>query len=368
VTFGARDPRAADIFHAEADHLTRGDDMPRTVQVESAFAAALGFLGQFERAHRVLDALEKQASDVPSAPSSIALARANLLNDEGHERDAVLRNRRTVEEVQSQSRSIWALAAALTNAALTEMIIGDLDEARESARRARELWEKMSHERGVALTRVVDAEVSRRRGEYAAAQAVLGTEPPVPAAGLEIDWYRTSAELAIDLGHLDTAAENLEVILVMWHAAGQNRDAAKTAGRLVEVYLRAGRYDDAERVANQLAVLMDDIQALRSHQSTPETEQADDHNGRAVRQLSGPSRWPDAAVRGALEHLEEALRGDPTSHWYSLNLAYAHLWLGNRKEALKALGEAVTKATDTPFAAPIKELGAEFEAFDPRGT
>lgn len=161
-TFGSRDPRLADLFHAEASHLTRGDDTRRTLDLEISYVFALVGSGRFDRAHRVLDQLEERIDDQrPLERSGVLISRANLLDAEGRVREAIERNRQTVQEMQRQRNDRFSIAAALTNEATSEMDIGELlGSACTSAQRARDLWLAMEHMRGVALTNVVEAEVT----------------------------------------------------------------------------------------------------------------------------------------------------------------------------------------------------------------
>ena len=180
-SFGARDPRLADLFHIEAVSLTRGDNIPRFVAVEIAYVNALVGTGQFERAHEVLDQVDMRLGDQhPVERSAALISRANLLEQEGREREAAEQNRRTVEEAERQRGNDWSLAAALTNAATTQMQIVDLlDDACSSAVKARALWLTMGHERGAARANVVLAEVHRRKADYAGTRAKLGAGPPL---------------------------------------------------------------------------------------------------------------------------------------------------------------------------------------------
>jgi tetratricopeptide (TPR) repeat protein len=364
-TFGACDPRLADLFRTEARHLTRGNDIRRTVELENSYVVTLIGTGQFERAHEVLDQLDERLSDQwPLERSGVLISRANVLDAEGRAREAVQRNRRAVEEVQRRRDNKFSLAAALTNVATTEMDIGELlDDACSSAKRARDLWLAMGHTRGVALTNVVEAEVSRRRADYTAAWSALGPQRPLRAFGLENFWYRVASHLAADLGWLDPAVDYAEFVVDNSISLGRLRDAAQAAAWLVEILMQARRVDDAVRASERLAAVMARLRELRQYRRTTASKQADEHNGWAVRQMSFVSESPLEAARNAVQHFEEALVSDPGPCWYSLNQAYALSRLGDRKSARESIDAAAAKAGGTAFEEPIGDLAAEFATF-----
>src|SRR6266516_348954 len=364
-SFGSADPRLADLFPTEAVHLTRGHDIHRFVRAETSYVAALRGAGRFERAHEVLDQVDVRLGDQhPLERSAVLLSRGILLDAEGREREAVARNRHTVEEVERRRGGNWSLAAALTNAATTQMHIGDLlDDACSSADRARDLWLAMGHARGVARADVVRAEVSRRRADYAGAKTALGSKPPLEAMGLEDIWYWTAANVAADLDLLDEAVDHMNAVLELTMRTGQLRDAARAAARLVEILLHAGRQDEAAAAAGRLTDLMARLRKLRQYRQKSASKQADEHSGRAVRQLSIASPRPFDAVRSAAQHLDEAQSADPGPCWYSLNQAYAFLRLGDKKSVSKAIEAATAKAAGTTFEEPIASLAAELAAF-----
>lgn len=364
-TFGARDPRLADLFHIEAAHLIPGDDLRSAIEVEAAYVVALMSTGQFERAHRVLDRLETRAGGQwPAGQSDVQMLRANLLDAEGREKEAVRHNQRRAQELTLRQGNIWDRAAALTNAATTEMDFVDLlDEAQATAIEARELWQSMGHSRGVALTDVVLAEVSRRRGDYAAATDRLGAECPEPAMGLEDLWYRTAARVADDLGRHDEAAQHLRHLLGNASSAGHLRVAARTSALLVEILIRAGHLDDATEIADVFTETMKKVRELREYSPAEAAHLADEHNGRAVRLLSNDNKLLADPVRLAVQHLEEAISGDPVPFWYSLNQAYAFLRLGDKRAVRKAMKAAEVKAAGTPFEKAVHHLARELAQF-----
>ena len=360
-TFGVRDPRLADLFHTEAVHLTRGDNVLRFVAVEGAFVRALTGTEQFERAHQVLDHVDARLGDqYPAERSQVLVYRANALEAEGRKRESVEQNRRTAEEAERQRGTKWSVAAALTNAATGQMRIGDLlDDACKSADKARDLWVEMGNVRGVALADVVRAEVARRRGDFAGAQAVLGAGPPLVSAGLEEAWYTTAANLAAALDSFDEAVGHINASLEIVTRSGHLRDAARANARLVEILLYAGRNEEAVAATRQLSDLMDELSTLRQYQQSNTSQRADEHSGRAVRLLSAGSGRPLDTVRSAVQHLDEAQSADPGPCWYALNQAYAYLRLGDKKSVRRSIELAATKAADTIFAEPIAGLSAK---------
>jgi tetratricopeptide (TPR) repeat protein len=361
-SFGSADPRLADTFHAEARALTRGDDTTRIMEVDTAYAAVLSSSARFEHAHRALDGLSGLLSDLrPIDRITVQMTHANLLDAEGRQREAVQENRNTVEALGNSRRDRWPLAAALTNAATTEMGVGDmLDEAVRSAETARDLWTQLGDERGVILSDVVQAEVFRRRGKYEAARVVLGDHSRLPGPRPPLEWLLVNAELELDVGRLDVAAKHLSAAVEESLRCGERGSAVSAASRLLGVQLRAGDLAGAEQSADRVYELMGELRTLRSYRSTAETELANQHNGRAVRQLIVSSLRPIPAVRDAVQHLEEAIHRDVGSCWYSLNLAYAHGKLGDKKSMKRALDAAIGKAEGSLFGDPIARLAAEF--------
>jgi tetratricopeptide (TPR) repeat protein len=356
--FGGREPRLADLFQVEARQVAREDDIRSAIERESAYVIALARNGRFEQAHNVLEQLDARLSDQggPKKPAVLML-HANLLDAEGREREAVQWNREIVKDTERQGRDAWARAAALTNAATTEMNIGDLlDEAQTSAVSARELWREMGHLRGVALTNVVLAEVSRRRGDYERARELLGEADPLPALGLENRWYWTWAELAADCGRQDEAAQHLRHLLDSSARRGDLRNAASVAARLVECLFWAGDQDSALKAGDELGGVLARIRKIRSYRSTPSQNDADEHNGRGVRLLCADSRRPMEEARSAVQHFDEAMAGDPEPFWYPLNQAYAFAKLRNRKGVKAAMAAAGERAAGSPFEEPVGRL------------
>jgi tetratricopeptide (TPR) repeat protein len=283
--------------------------------------------------------------------------RANLLNAEGRAREAVDLNRRNVDEAERQRGTKWSVAAALTNAATAQMRIGDLlDDACTSADRARSLWLEMGNARGVARVDVVRVEVSRRRGNYADARAALEDGPPLLAKGMEENWYWTAANTAAAVESLDEAIGHLYALLEILNRGGQLREAAQAQARLVQILMYAGRQEEAAEVTARLSELMDRLTALGQYRVKDASQQADEHDGRAVRQLSVVSDHPREAARSAVEHLQEAQSADAGPCWYAFNQAYAYLRLGDRESAGRIIRLAAEKAAGTVFAEPIGSL------------
>jgi tetratricopeptide (TPR) repeat protein len=362
-SFGASEPRLADLFHTEATYLSRGGDIRAFVTVEGVYVIALTNTAQFGRAHQVLDQVEARFGDQNTAErSTVLMYRANLLNAEGRAREAVDLNRRNVDEAERQRGTKWSVAAALTNAATAQMRIGDLlDDACTCADRARGLWLEMGNARGVARVDVVRAEVSRRRGNYAGARATLGDGPPLQAKGLEENWYWTAANTAAAIESLDEAVGHMYALLEILNRGGQLREAAQAKARLVQILMYAGRQEEAAEVAAGLSQLMDRLTALGKYRVNDASQQADEHDGRAVRQLSVVSNRPREAARSAVEHLQDAQSADPGPFWYAFNQAYAYLRLGDRESAGRTIRLAAEKAAGTVFAEPIASLASTTE-------
>jgi hypothetical protein len=356
--FGGRDPRLADLFRVEARQAAREDDIRSVIEREMAYVTALARTGQFERAHATLELLETRMSDQrgPTRPRVLML-RANLLDAEGREREAVQLNREIVKDTERQRRDAWARAAALTNAATTEMNIGDLlDDAWASAEKARELWRSMGHLRGAALTNVVLAEVSRRRGDYKRAMALLGEADPLPALGLEHRWYWTWAQLAADCGRQNETAQYLRHLLDSSTRRGELRSSVRVAARLVDCLIWAGDQDAALEAGDVLGEVVDRIRMMRQYRTIPSQCNADEHNGRGVRLLCADSEHPMEDARSAAEHFDEAMAADSKPFWYPLNQAYAFALLRNRKGVKDAMTSACEKAAGTPFEEPVSRL------------
>jgi tetratricopeptide (TPR) repeat protein len=360
-SFGASDPGSANLFHIEATHLISGDDVRSTVEVEGAYVSVLIRTGQFEHAHNVLDQLEKRIGDNWIAQQSdVQILRANLLDAQGREKEAVERNRQTAGELKRQHGNTWNHAAALTNAASTDMDFGDrLEEASTAAIEAAKLWSSMGHSRGLALTNVILAEVGRRRADYESARARLGSERPAPAMGLEDLWYKTAARVADDLGQYGEAERYLRIVLESSYRRGQLRVAARTSALLVELLIRAGDLDAAIDMAGKLTQIASSVRELRHYQPSAASTYANEHNGRAVRLLTMEAKHLNNPIRSAIQHLEEAVDSDPGPFWYSLNQAYAFLRLGKRTAALEAMDSAAAKASGTHFEEAVNHLTSE---------
>jgi tetratricopeptide (TPR) repeat protein len=365
-SFGASEPRLADLFHTEAAYLSRGGDIRAFVAVEGVYLCTLTDTGQFGRAHQVLDRVEARLGDQDAAErSTVLMYRANLLEAEGRAREAVDQNRRNVDEAERQRGMKWSVAAALTNAATAQMRIGDLlDDACTCADRARGLWLEMGNARGVARVDVVLAEVSRRRGDYAGARAALGAGPPLQAMGMEGSWYWTAADTAAAVESLDEAVGHMYALLEILNRGGQLREAARANARLVQILMYAGRQEEAAEVTARLSELMDRLTALGQYCANDASRQADEHDSRAVRQLSVVSDRPREAAHSAVEHLQEAQSADPGPCWYAFNQAYAYLRLGDKGSAGRTIRLAAEKAAGTVFAEPIASLvsTAEFSS------
>ena len=102
---------------------------------------------------------------------------------------------------------------------------------------------------------------------------------------------------------------------------GQLRDAAHAEARLVEFLLHTGRHDEAASVTVRLSDLLRTLGELRRYRQEGTSKQADEHNGRAIRQLSVMSPHPFDSARSAVQHLAEAQSADPAPCWYALNQA-----------------------------------------------
>jgi tetratricopeptide (TPR) repeat protein len=366
TTFGGRDPRLADVFHAEARTLVRGDPI-KTVTTATAYADVLAATAQYDRAHEAIDALAGIAADLRyDQKSTIDISLANLLDAEGREHEAVERNRMTVREARGQPEDPWTVAAALTNAAMTEMLLGELlDDASRSAAEGRALWARMDHERGVRLTDTVQAEVHRRRGQYADADALLTRDPPPARSDALLLWYEVRAELDLDLGRLTDAADNLSTVIDEQIRLGQLSGAATSAARAMQVNMRAGRRPAAQRHAEQQGALMQTLAEQWSYRYSPDQDRADQHNARAVRALCVSESRPEHALREAVQNLDEAIKLDPTLCWYPFNLAYAYARLGDRKSAHRAFRKAAALAAE-PFATAIGRLDDVFKDWSPK--
>ena len=177
-----------------------------------------------------------------------------------------------------------------------------------------DLWAQMGHRRGMTLTWAVQAEVARRRGLYDEAESLLTASPPPEGSRPVLGWEHGLGRV----GHGPWSPRRGS------RAPGRGRRGTAPLRRSLSRRVPRRRVPGGEssgRSARRCAAVCvhrapDDGGAPRRVGllvRLPDSVTADQHNARAVRQLSNETRRPTDALRDAVQNLDEAIRLDGMS-------------------------------------------------------
>jgi tetratricopeptide (TPR) repeat protein len=304
----------------------------------------------FQEARRLAsDRLPARAWEVDADEAQYAIALGEPLH--GGELNLALLDR------PGASVDVWTRARCLTNAVFDFLGGGAYARAFEHVEPAQRLWQEMEHEHAIGNMFALRGELLRRTGDLAGAGAALRSSDTGPARGFEGDRHEYLARLALDEGRFDEAQAH----------AGRAMDRALAADDFVSALERglvaeaalvaARRMGEAIAMANRVTALAQRLYDFSAWQTGSESEQADEHAGRAVRILVTGIGELSARVRSAVEHLEVAIVIDPSVMWYRLEVAFAEMAAGRQRQAAKHVADAIDLTDDEPLRKAIEALG-----------
>ncbi len=250
----------------------------------------------------------------------------------------------------------WTRARCQTNAVESLLSSGQYDTALKFIERARESWVEMDHPRNVALLDIFHGDLLRRTGDLEGAEAML-----------------RRAEIGDDTRYLGFLRE---CVARLARDRGRNQEAASAAlssfivtsrtsypisrvgrGLLATGYLTyARRLEEAAGVHAEVQGLLKKTQAFSSWRPTEESNQADEHAGRAVRILVSGLGPLEARARSAVEHLETAIEIDPSVGWYHLEMGWALTLINRPKGAARHFTEAARVTSEPTLRAALRSI------------
>ncbi|MGD9703411.1 MAG: hypothetical protein AB7Q42_13935 [Acidimicrobiia bacterium] len=360
---GGRSARLLNMAAAQYRHLVRAEGPAGLLDVMLERAQVLAGSGAIADAVQAFDEARRLASDqVPDRVAEVDVDRAGASPALGEHALAAQRNLDLLLDPRVASNP-WTNARCLTNAALSLLATGELDEAIRLAREARPVWGSMPHERAVAITFVIEADALRKRGDLAGAAAALAQAVELPARGYDAAAKECAARLALDRGD-PAAAARIAIEAVERTSATDERDGALRAVLAVECLTTAGDFAAAAQMIDDLRDRVAHLAAFASWRPTEKLAGADEHGGRAVRTLvAGTGSLPDR-IRSAREHLNAAIDLDPDLGWFHLELALLDVKHGRARQAAKRLGEAIERIEDEPLRKAVSDLRDRVAAGD----
>jgi tetratricopeptide (TPR) repeat protein len=255
----------------------------------------------------------------------------------------------------------WTRGQCLTNAALNLMSVGEFKEALEYLLLGRQAWSAMRHDRAVALTWAIEADLLRRRGDLESARAALAHAGSGPARGYEAGRDDVAARLASDRGELAQAATSAKRAMLTSLRTQADPDAAKSALFAAECLVAARRFTEATEASASAQGLIKRIEEFCRWSPTDDTQMADEHAARALRIIIGGYGGEDTRLRAAREHLQIAASLDPLLGWFRLELAFIDLREGKHRDAIRRLTEAAQLTEDPSLRAAIERLHARLD-------
>ena len=236
---------------------------------------------------------------------------------------------------------------------------------RHGFRRARALGH-----RAIALaTRLELAAMHQRRGDVGLAaeeadgvrRALEGTRSDLVAR-----CHRIGGDTCRSAGRFAEAAEHYRRAWECFLAFEQHGDAAAAAAAFARTAAELGRWGDAAEWTREASRLTDLVAEVAAYRPVPEAAEADADNAAGLGHLFASGGVAEGEVRVARDWFlaaAERLPGRPAqTAWYTLNLAFACRLLGERREAIEALGAVLAAQEGWTRSRTLSRLLAEWGA------
>lgn len=346
------DPMAAEAAFREGKEIAREIDDPlQGLGVGRDWVNTLLDAGQVNRAVEYsvqLDTAESGHLD-EIFHSSLLLDKASLAESEGQPRRAIELYDLVLQRVGLGLSDLWQHAAALTNRGLQYSELGRWSEAEEDFRAAEQLWRDLRNDIMADVILVNLAGVARRRGDLDEARGLLERARgrlQGGASGRSGFFHRTRAEVLAAAGEWAGAAEDYGRALGVYHATINRSGAASVLADLAALANNQSRWREAAQHAAGAARLWQELADMNAFYPTAEMKIAARENAKGIRVYieSGDDidrlAWARDLFRAAADRV-------PHNPLYHLNLAYAHMRLGQWVDAGHALEGALESSTST---------------------
>lgn len=346
MVLGWRSPRLASLLSQQVRQMTRGEGPHAVIDLYAAQASVYDQAGLAVRASQAIDEAISYATDLaPERLPQLSATRAALASEVGHAEAAAEQNLAVLANpVAHEDR--WLRAQCLTNAALNLLEVSEAKRALELAEEARPLFEEMGNEGAAAYTWMVQAKAHRIQGrvdDAASALARVDEKLPVSyAAALEVDRMRLAAARGDRTGAAEAGARAFAVSRM----STDRRSTLTYGAEAVQALGRANRFEEAARIAREVAALADEITAYADWRPTDATIAADAHAAEAVRIWKAGIGHPLLRLRSAREHCGQALQLDPDVWWIHLEAALIEFAAGDRSTGQRELNLASSLVSD----------------------
>jgi tetratricopeptide (TPR) repeat protein len=339
----AVDPSMSTTLYTEAQALTEdGGDSLQALEDQLHHIETLLEKGRPTMAQALLGAVRNAMHGQDKDDAELSRLEAMASAAAGNYRDAVDRLTRLLPREQPLQE--WQRRIAITSRGIYLTACGRWREAEDDLAAAFRCWREAGSAEKMAGSKIALADLRRRRGDPAGAEAELAA-----AERLLADRSGEAAarlhRIRSDVLRTQGRAEDADL------AAQEAVRRCKTLGRLpllLEATLHQGQcsadraaWAQAAGPAAHAASLGGQLDELDRWSPTMAQSRAARTNARGVRHLSEDRTDPQLAASQAVEFFAQAARMDPGNPWYQLNLACANAQLGRWEQATRAAELAV---------------------------
>lgn len=357
--FGGHSARLVDLLSKQIQMLTARDGEAAQLRLHLTRSEALADGGDVRRAVEELESARQIAIEkLPDRLYDVEADRAGIADQFGEPSDGAERNLRLLADPVARNDR-WTHARCLANAATSLLEVNGMRRAQELAGEARALFQMMQHDRAVAYTWAIEAEALRQLGELAEAERAIARAGAAPARGYEAYRLEVLCRIAIGNGDLATAARFAAEAYEVTRCRALNGPLARIGCLLVERLLAINQFEEAARIANEVAICGTALHANATWQPTKASSEADAHCARAVRVLVLGVGDLEARVHSAREHLDAAIALDPVEAWFHLEYGLLEIVASRSDQARRRLDQARQRTTDPALAAGLAGLSAD---------
>lgn len=359
VQFGGHSTRLVELLSKQIQMLTARDGEAAQLRLHLTRSEALADGGAVRRAVDELESARQIAIEkLPDRLYDVEADRAGIADQFGDPSDGAERNLRLLADPIARNDR-WTHARCLANAATSLLEVNGMRKAQQLAEEARSLFQLMQHDRAVAYTWAIEAEALRQLGELSEAEQAIARAGVAPARGYEAYRLEVLCRIAIGNGDLATAARFAAEAYEVTRCRALNGPLARIGCLFVERLLAINQFEDAARIANEVAICGKAMHTNATWQPSEASSEADEHCARAVRVLVIGVGDLEARVHSAREHLDAAIALDSGEAWFHLEYGLLEIVASRSDQARRRLDTARQLTTDSALAAGLAGLCAD---------
>ena len=348
----ASDPQLAETTFQEAEAL--GAELDDPLQGWGLRRTRLDLFRQAGQIDRALDLLGQLLGATPGhlderTRSGLVLDEALLADAQGDVDRGLALYGTLLDRVRAGLGDHWHEGAGLINRANLNVKLGRWTEAEADYVAAEAKWRDLQHEIHANLVVVSRADLARLRGDLEDAKTLLEQARPYlddARSSRSGDFQYIRGQVLESCADWTGAVDAYQRALTVYRAVGQIDDSAAVLTCLARVSRTRSRWGEATRYAGEASRLWQELADLNTHYPFPAVQDANAENGRGLRAFV-QSEQDGRRLGLARDLFRSAAERVPANPLFRLNLAYAHIHLGQWQDAARAIEDALGNGIGT---------------------